>query len=63
MPQTTEITEITERIPGGSIRGIHLDPIQFDSLGQLADVDLIVLDRVSLLRIILSVISVPSVVL
>ena len=36
---TTEATEITERIPGRSVRGIHL------------------LGRVSLLRILLSVIS------
>src|SRR5208337_798580 len=41
---TTETTEITERIPGRSVRGIHL------------------LGRVSLLRILLSVISVISVV-
>src|SRR5271157_1948131 len=49
--------EITERIPGRSVRGIHSDPRPFDPLSQLADVDLILLGRVSLLRILLSVIS------
>jgi len=54
--------EITERIPGRSVRGIHSDPRPFEPLGQLADIDLILLGRVSLLRILLSVISVLSVV-
>ncbi len=49
--------EITERIPGRSVRGIHSDPRPFDPLSQLADVDLILLGRVSLLRILLSVFS------
>ena len=62
-PRTTEITEITERIPGRSVRGIHADPRPFEPLDQLTDVDLILLGRVSLLRILLSVISVLSVVL
>ena len=56
-------TEITERIPGRSVRGIHSDLRPFDPPGQLADVDLILLGRVSLLRILLSVISVLSVVI
>ena len=47
-PLTTEITEITEKIPGRSVRGIHSDPRSFDPLGQLADVGLILLGRVSL---------------
>gem|GEM_PF-2560208 len=49
--------EITERISGRSVRGIQSDPRPFDPPGQLADVDLILLGRVSLLRILLSVIS------
>ena len=49
--------EITERISGRSVRGIKSDPRPFDPPGQLADVDLILLGRVSLLRILLSVIS------
>ncbi len=61
-PLTTEITEITERIPGRSVRGIHSDPRPIDPLGQLAAVDLILLGLVSLLRILLSVVSVISVV-
>ena len=40
-----------------SVTGIHSDPRPFDPLGQLADVDLILLGRVSLLRILFSVIS------
>ena len=60
-PRTTErpfgCPEITERIPGRSVRGIHADPRPFEPLGQLTDVDLILLGRVSLLRILLSVIS------
>ena len=60
-PRTTErpfgCPEITERIPGGSVRGIHADPRPFEPLDQLTDVDLILLGRVSLLRILLSVIS------
>src|SRR5271166_4468583 len=55
--RTPLTTEITERIPGRSVRGIHSDPRPFDPLSQLADVDLILLGRVSLLRILLSVIS------
>ena len=54
---TTENTEITERNSGGSVGGMHSDPRPFDPLSQLADVDLILLGRVSLLRILLSVIS------
>ncbi len=42
---------------------IHSDPRALDPLGQLADVDLILLGHVSLLRILLSVISVISVVI
>src|SRR5271165_2348320 len=55
--RTPLTTEITERIPGRSVRGIHSDPRPFDPLSQLADVNLILLGRVSLLRILLSVIS------
>ena len=44
-----------ERISGRSVRGIQSDPRPFDPPGQLADVDLILLGRVSLLRILLSV--------
>jgi hypothetical protein len=47
----------------GPSEAIHSDPRALDPLGQLADVDLIVLGRVSLLRILLSVISVLSVVI
>src|SRR5271165_5427616 len=41
----------------GPSQAIHSDPRALDPLGQLADVDLILLGRVSLLRILLSVIS------
>src|SRR5271165_4567718 len=47
----------------GPSQAIHSDPRALDPLGQLADVDLILLGRVSLLRILLSVISVLSVVI
>ena len=47
----------------GPSQAIHSDPRALDPLGQLADVDLILPGRVSLLRILLSVISVPSVVI
>jgi len=47
----------------GPSEAIHSDPRALDPLGQLADVDLILLGRVSLLRILLSVISVLSVVI
>src|SRR5208282_2153127 len=57
-PLTTENTEITERFQVGPSEAIHSDPRALDPLGQLADVDLILLGRVSLLRILLSVISV-----
>ena len=57
MPLTTENTEITERFQVGPSEAIHSDPRALDPLGQLADVDLILLGRVSLLRILLSVIS------
>src|SRR5271166_7050009 len=61
--------EITERFqvgpseaihsdPRALAEAIHSDPRALDPLGQLADVDLILLGRVSLLRILLSVISV-----
>src|SRR5208337_5645034 len=56
-PLTTENTEITERFQVGPSEAIHSDPRALDPLGQLADVDLILLGRVSLLRILLSVIS------
>src|SRR5271166_6129654 len=49
--------EITERFQVGPSEAIHSDPRALDPLGQLADVDLILLGRVSLLRILLSVIS------
>src|SRR5208283_3776933 len=62
-PLTTENTEITERFQVGPSEAIHSDPRALDPLGQLADVDLILLGRVSLLRILLSVISVLSVVI
>src|SRR5271166_3388654 len=55
--------EITERFQVGPSEAIHSDPRALDPLGQLADVDLILLGRVSLLRILLSVISVLSVVI
>ncbi len=41
----------------GPSEAIHSDPRALDPLGQLADVDLILLGRVSLLRILPSVIS------
>ena len=63
MPLTTENTEITERLQVGPSEAIHSDPRALDPLGQLADVDLILLGRVALLRILLSVISVLSVVI
>ena len=63
MPLTTENTEITERFQVGPSEAIHSDPRALDPLGQLTDVDLILLGRVSLLRILLSVISVLSVVI
>jgi len=47
----------TERFQVGPSEAIHSDPRALDPLGQLADVDLILLGRVSLLRILLSVIS------
>src|SRR5271166_5624170 len=50
--------EITERFQVGPSEAIHSDPRALDPLGQLADVDLILLGRVSLLRILLSVLSV-----
>ena len=56
-PLTTENTEIAERFQVGPSEAIHSDPRAPDPLGQLADVDLILLGRVSLLRILLSVIS------
>src|SRR5271157_4522641 len=62
-PLTTENTEITERFQVGPSEAIHSDPRALDPLGQLADVDLILLGGVSLLRILLSVISVLSVVI
>src|SRR5208337_1036823 len=62
-PLTTENTEITERFQVGPSEAIHSDPRALDPLGQLADVDLILLGRVSLLRILPSVISVLSVVI
>src|SRR5271157_3667415 len=62
-PLTKEKTEITERFQVGPSEAIHSDPRALDPLGQLADVDLILLGRVSLLRILLSVISVLSVVI
>jgi hypothetical protein len=62
-PLTTENTEITERFQVGPSEAIHSDPRALDPLGQLADVDLILLGCVSLLRILLSVISVLSVVI
>ena len=43
--------EITERFQVGPSEAIHSDPRALDPLGQLADVDLILLGRVSLLRI------------
>ncbi len=49
--------EITERFQVGPSEAIHSDPRALDPLGQLADVDVILLGRVSLLRILLSVIS------
>src|SRR5271166_2425444 len=66
--------EITERFqvgpseaihsdPRALAEAIHSDPRALDPLGQLADVDVILLGRVSLLRILLSVISVLSVVI
>ncbi len=61
-PQRGSPREITERIPVRSFRGIRSDPSTFDPLGHLADVDLIFRGRVSLHRIVLSVISVLSVV-
>ncbi len=47
----------------GPSEAIHSDPRALDPLGQLADVDLTLLGRVFLLRILLSVISVLSVVI
>ena len=61
-PLTTENTEITERFQVGPSEAIDSDPRALDPLCQLADVDLILLGRVSLRRILLSVISVLSVV-
>src|SRR5208282_5649174 len=62
-PLTTENTEITERFQVGPSEAIHSYPRALDPLGQLADVDLILLGRLSLLRILLSVISVLSVII